>query len=278
MALPDAPIGLQLYTLREHLGDARAAATLAEVRRLGYAHVEPMDTEQLARIAPPCRDLDLGLRSCFYNWTITTGNRALLAAVAPEAAPTHTLDDAIAAALDAGVTDLVFGYLLPPERETPDDYRRVADQVNRDHAAIRAAGLVPCYHHHAFEFEPLGADGLRGWDILTERVDWSVTRLQVDMFWLAVAGVDAVRFVGEHAARLRSVHLKDLAALAAPAFDERAVAPTAFRAVGAGVLDVAGFVAAAGRAGAVHYIVEQDASPDALADVATSLRSLRARE
>ena len=45
---------------------------------------------------------------------------------------------------------------MPEERTTLDFYRRFADAMNKGAAKCAAAGLILSYHHHSFEFAPLG--------------------------------------------------------------------------------------------------------------------------
>lgn len=266
-------LGLQLYTLREQLaGDL--TGTLARARDAGFAYVEAADTERIGELHGACDELGLGLPSTFYNWTAVTGNADLLAAAhGPAAVPTQTFPEMVDAAGAAGCETMVFGYMLPAERATADDYRRRADEINGAAEQVAAAGMAHCYHHHAFEFAPLDEAGTRGWDILRERLDASLTAFEVDVFWAEIAGVPAAGLLRDLGTAARLVHLKDLGAGAeVPTYDEHAVAPARFRALGEGTLDLAGIVAAAREVGVRGYVVEQDYSPAPLADVARSVR------
>ena len=267
---PAAALGLQLYTLRDRLAGADARAVLAAVAEAGYTHLEPMSVAQLVALAPLAADLGLGVTSCHYAWTAVTGAHELLRGLDPAAVPTRSFAEMVDLAAGAGVRYLVFPYLLPPERAAPDDYRRLADQLNRAAERVAAAGLQHVYHHHSFEFAPLDAAGTTAWDILTERLDQLLTRLELDVFWAAVAGLDPAAFIASQAHWLELLHLKDAPAGHVTTFDEHAVPHEQYLAVGQGSLDFASLVRAARGAGVATWIVEQDYSLDPLRDVALS--------
>ena len=260
-------LGLQLYTVREDLA-ADPLATLTAVRDAGYAHVEFMDVEQVAALRPVCDDLGLAVRGGFYNWGLVTGNTERIAATMPEMAPRRGLAQTLDLAAAHGLTHVIFGYMLPFERETVADYQRLCEGLNRAGEAARARGLRHAYHHHSFEFAPLDAAGTRGWDILLQELDPTLTTFEVDVFWLRLGGQNPVTLLGEHADRVRLLHLKDVAADVAPDFDEANVPAGAFRDVGAGALDFRAILAAAGE---LDYVaVERDLGPDRLGGAARS--------
>ena len=260
-------LGLQLYTVREHLA-ADPPATLTAIRDAGYAHVECMDVEQVPTLRPLCDDLGLAIRGSFYNWGLVTGNAERIAAALPEMAPRRSFAETLDLAAAHGLTHVVFGYLLPFERGTVADYQRLCEHLNRAGEAARARGLQHAYHHHSFEFAPLDAAGTRGWDVLLRELDPALTPFEADVFWLRLGGQNPVTLLREHADRVRLLHLKDVAPDATPDFDEAAVPAAAFRDVGAGALDFPALLAAAGE---VDYVaVERDLGPDRLAGAARS--------
>ena len=287
MLEPRDDLGLQLYTVR-HLLAADPSATLRAIRDAGYQHVELMDVEQLAALKPICDALELGIRSSFYHWTLLTGNQAAAEAAAPGTAPKKSLEESIDLAAAAGLTDLVFGYMLPFERSTADDYKLRAEQINRAGEHIQAAGMQQLYHHHSFEFKPLGVaagqhsnvierpDGgmLRGWDVLQAELDSSLTQFEVDVFWASLGGEDSVNLIEGLRDRVRVLHLKDVKAGTGIEYDERAVIPEAFRPVGEGRLDFGAILKAARAAGVAYCIVEQDESLDPLGDIRRSRTNL----
>ena len=252
-------IALQLYSVREQLA-RDPGATLTAVRDAGYTHVELVSTTQLHALSPHVRALGLAVRASAYPW---------------EALRDGSLGQHIEAAAAAGLREVVFPYLPTAERTSPDDYRRLADELNRAGELADAAGLRHLYHHHSFEFAPLDAAGTRGWDLLLERLDPAHTGFELDVFWLQLAGEDPAAALRQLRGRVPLLHLKDLHDGHGATYDEAAVAPEAFARLGTGVLPLTDYLDAAVAAGVEQLVVEQDASPDPLADAAASLRYLR---
>ncbi len=269
-----ADLGLQLYTVREQL-TREPRATLEAIAGLGYAQVESLDTEMLPLIKPICNDLGLGLRSTFYNWTAVTGNQAMLDALMPGMAPKQSFEEMIDAAAEAGISEMIFGYLLPPERSSIEDYKLRCEQINRAGEQIRAAGMRQVYHHHNFEFDPIGPEGERGWDVLLAELDAGLTDFELDVFWLAIAGQNPVDMIKSLKGRVRLLHLKDMAAATPIGFDNMQVDPAAFRSVGSGSLDFRAILEAAVSVEVKACIVEQDWSDDPMMSIRESFMYLR---
>src|SRR5207245_2491856 len=121
--------------------------------------------------------------------------------------PGATFEDTVSLARDHGFRYLVFNYLTPEERLGLDFYRALADKLNSAGLRCRTAGLRFCYHNHDFEFEP--KPGGRPIDTLLGRLDKTLIGLEVDVFWVSMAGVDAAAFLGRCAGWVELIHLKD---------------------------------------------------------------------
>lgn len=69
-------------------------------------------------------------------------------------------------------------------------------------------GLVFAYHNHAFDFSKI--DGKFAFDILAEGLDADNFKLILDVYWLAVAGLNPAKYIRENKGRIACVHFKDL--------------------------------------------------------------------
>ncbi len=256
-------LGLQLWTVRNQV-ETDPAGTLHAIKAAGYAQVELMRLTDAREIRARARDAGLAVTSAFLEWT-------------------HLADPAHAAALEVsletarelGLRHLVFGYLGKGARETRAQFQGHAARANAFGRRCRDAGLQLGYHHHAFEFAPLDDGRTTGWDVLVREFDPALVRFELDVFWLAIAGLDPVRTLQTLRGRVAQVHLKDLAPGTAREWDEGAVPPAAFREVGAGTLDWSAILATCAETGVEQCHVEQDQTPDPLASLATSHRFLR---
>src|SRR5439155_2406830 len=134
------------------------------------------------------------------------------------------------------------------------------EKLNTAAEKARRAGLQFCYHNHDFEFEP--KPGGRPIDVLLTELDASLVALEVDVFWVSMAGVDAAEFLHQHAGRVALVHLKDRAKGTPVHYDIATVPNETFREVGSGDLPLNEILAAIVNSNAKHAFVEQDFSLD----------------
>jgi sugar phosphate isomerase/epimerase len=164
-------IGLQLYTVRREL-EKDFEGTLAKVATLGFSEVEfagyfnrtPQQVKSvLAKnnlAAPSVHVLAAGLR----------GN----------------LQQTIDAAKTIGHQFVVCAYLLPEERKSLDDYKKLVDLFNDAGGRLEKAGLQFAYHNHDFEFTPL--ENKTPYDLILAGTDPKTVKMELDLYWITKAG------------------------------------------------------------------------------------------
>jgi sugar phosphate isomerase/epimerase len=266
-----AKLGVQLYTVRDQLKDLDA--TLGAIKAAGFDEVETL-RNVLPGLPPLLKKHGLAAPSGHFDAALVTDVADMWKKMLP---PGYTLDKAFEEAKAAGIKYFVVAYLGADDRKSLADYQRHADKMNEAGTRCKAAGLQFCYHHHSFEFVKYGNE--TGWDVLMARTDKDLVAFEVDVFWLAAAGLDPVKTIRELGSRVKLVHLKDRAA-GPPELDESKVAKAAFKELGAGSIDMPAVLRACKEVGVAHYFVEQDQTPgDPLASLKQSvayLRSLKA--
>lgn len=240
-------IGLQLYTVRTQLAQD-FAGTLARVAAIGYREVE----------------------FAGYFEKDPHDVRALLdrhGLVAPAAHMQSIAPAAWRASLDAaniiGHRYVVVAWLPPELRRTVDDFRRLAQTLNRMAAEARAAGLRFAYHNHDYEFVP--TEGRVPFDVLLAETDPHLVEIEMDLYWITKGGQDPLAYFARYPGRFPMVHVKD--SMGPP--DHRMVD------VGAGTIDFRKIFAHSTQAGIRHYFVEHDEPPDAFASIRASYEYLR---
>jgi sugar phosphate isomerase/epimerase len=193
-------VGLQLYTLRD---DAKRdlERTLADIAAAGYNDVELLSSMSNFGM-PPAR------------------LRAVLDRVGLRAPSTHidggALDDLDRQLDDAQILGheyLVLASLPISGKPTLDDYRRWADRLNEAGRRTRARNVWMAFHDEAWDFKSI--DGVVPYDLLVERTDPSVVRLQLDTGNLAMGGLDPLDYMRRYSARYWSFHIKDVPRLGA---------------------------------------------------------------
>jgi sugar phosphate isomerase/epimerase len=227
-------IGAQLYTVRREL-EKEFEGTLARVAGLGYREVEfagyfghtPKEVEDvLARhnLVSPAAHVQLAdLRG--------------------------SLQTMIEAAHVIGHEYLLLAWTPPEERKSLDDYRRLADLCNRAGEQTKRAGVQFAYHNHDFEFATV--EGRVPYDLLLERMDSELVKLELDLYWIVKGGASPLDYFKKYPGRFHLLHVKDMDATPRHYFTE----------VGRGVIDFKSIFANAERAGVKHYFVEQDETP-----------------
>ncbi len=252
-----AKLGIQLYTLRDILpGDVNGVLEtlrrvgISEVETAGYADRDP------AAFRAVLDALDLTTPSAHQMVAeVVAGSESMAEAGLPD------FDTALETIVSVGHDYFVIPWLPPDARPDRDGYLRLADLLNGFGERANAAGVRLAYHNHDFEFDTFGTDRPAYFDFV-ERLDPDLVTLELDLYWVAVAGHDPVDVFERYPGRFPLWHVKDGAG---PEMTQTAV--------GAGTLDWPRIFAASETAGLEHAFLEADNPPggDALAFARSSV-------
>ena len=143
-----------------------------------------------------------------------------------------------------------------------DDWKVVADNLNKGGAICKSEGLQLIYHNHDFEFFPV--EGQIPYDVLVSNLDTAVG-LELDLYWIVKGGKSPVEYLKKYPGRYPVLHVKDM-----PADVKCGVAPTDFgkltdkdfAPIGSGKIDFAEIFKTNSISGAKHFIVENDKPAD----------------
>ncbi len=264
--------GVQLYTVRDAIVK-RPFETLHAIAEIGYRELEIL-RNQVKLLAPFLDRLGLKPVSLHFETPLLTGNWAAWQhADMPPIEQGVTYEGCVSLARDHGFRYIVFNYLSPEERLGLDFYRSLADKLNAAAQKAKDAGLRFCYHNHDFEFQP--KPGGRPIDVLLNHLDENLVGLEVDTFWVSMAGVNAAAFLREHAKRVELVHLKDRAKGTPVHYDIATVPNSTFKELGNGDLPLREILDAVSKTNARHVFVEQDFSPDPIRSLRQSYAFLK---
>ncbi len=241
-----ANIGVQLYTVRSLMEDD-FAGVVEQVAAIGYDEVE----------------------FAGYYGHSPADVRALLDRVGMTAPSVHVgidtlrqdLDTVLEAAATIGHQYIVCPYLDESERSI-EDYKRHAALFNEVGEKCKAAGIQFAYHNHEFEF--VETDGQIPFDLLLAETDAALVQIELDLYWIRVAGHDPVAYFGKAPGRFPLCHVKDMAT-------DEGMAP-----VGEGTIDFGSIFAHTDHAGLKHYFVEHDHADDPMQSITTSYNHLKA--
>jgi len=177
------------------------------------------------------------------------------------------LDGVVTFNLSIGNTTLVVPYL--DRKERPSDaagWTALGQELGRIAKQVRGKGMRLAYHNH--DFELVDFDGRTGLELLFAAAGPDL-QTELDLAWVARAGLDPAVMLGKFRGHLFAVHAKDNAAKG-QAEDEGG-----FAAVGQGVLDWRAILPAAAAAGVHWYIIEHDQPRDPARIIQTGADYLR---
>jgi sugar phosphate isomerase/epimerase len=240
---PPPPVAVQLYSLREQADEA-LLAVLEQVGAMGYVGVEVAGYH--GRTPDEIRDAATGaglrIASAHVAWTDAGGFATAL--------DTH---------LELGCDTVVVPFFAPDAFATAEAIASTADILTTAHSLAIERGLTLGYHNHWWELEQV-VDGRAALLHLFDRLDPRIVA-EVDIYWARVGGSDPASLVAELGDRARLLHVKD-----GPADGPQ----SAMVAVGDGVIDVPGVLAAAPHAD--WHIVELDRCDTSMLDAVARSR------
>jgi len=259
-ALPHPPggrLGLELYSLRNEL-KKDLAGTLKLVRDWGFQDVElagfpAMSTSDTARAL---RAAGLHAVSQFVDYERLRDDFA------------GVVRDARTLALET----VICGWIPHDNTLTQKDVDSAIASFNSWGAAAAREKLRVGYHIHGYEFVA-GPDGTL-LDTLFKRTDPRLVDYEMDIFWVVRGGGDPVALLDKYGARIRIVHLKDMARGTPTGVTTGEAPDEASVALGTGTIDWNAVMKAAVNARVKWYLIE-DEHPAAVRQIPQSLEYLR---
>jgi sugar phosphate isomerase/epimerase len=264
-------IGIQLYTLREQLAKD-VKNTIQKVAQTGYNHVEtfygykaPDQKDQFWGLDPK------GLKALLKQNNLATysGHYQLNDYLTRGNGNDEALKVQIGIASELGQKYLVVP--VPPlalwDKLTADDYKFMAEQLNKAGEEARKSDLKVGYHNHFWEFRQQPDVNTTGYEIMLKGTDPSLVTFELDLFWAVKAGVDPVTLFKQHPGRFAMWHVKDIDKSATEKIaggdnDHKTsieiLPKVKFAEVGTGAVDFKSIFANASVAGVKYAFVEQD--------------------
>jgi sugar phosphate isomerase/epimerase len=234
-------VGVQLYSLRD---EARRdlERTLANIAAIGYRDVELLGSMDNFGM-PPARLREVLDRNNLRAPSTHVGGNAL-----------DDLERQLDQAQTLGHRYLVVASLPIEGQRTLDDYRRWADKLNAAGQRTSARGIHIGFHNHANDHTPIS--GVVPYDVLVDRTDPALVRLQLDTGNAAMAGRDPLDYMRRYGPRYWLFHIKDVPRLGASNDTE----------LGTGVVDFPRLLASIDGIDEKLLFVEQESYPGAPLD------------
>lgn len=224
-------VGIQLYTVRKEML-ADAVSTLKQLAKIGYKELESARSEkglyyglQPKEIKKITEDLGMTLRSGHVgidkDWERT-----------------------VAAAAETG-QDYLICSSLPSRGQTVSNYERVADMFTKAAEDCKKHNITFGYHNHDYEFEKENGQVL--YDVLLDKTDPELVKMELDLGWVILTGNDPVTYFDKYPGRFPLWHLKDM--------DRTKKESTEF---GKGAIDIKRMLQNAKKSDMKYFFVEQE--------------------
>ena len=158
-------------------------------------------------------------------------------------------------------------FIGPTRGQKIDDWKEVADNLNKGAAVCKREGITLIYHNHDNEFYPV--EGQMPFDVLMAGLDQTVG-IELDLFWIFKSGQSIEEYLKKYPGRFPVLHIKDMPAHvtrgsfigALPNDDHPLLTEKDFSIIGEGVIDFPGIFKLNSTSGAKHFIVESDKPGD----------------
>lgn len=162
---------------------------------------------------------------------------------------------------------IVIPWMAEERRKTIDQYKRLAERINKAGEICKTANLQLAYHNHDFEFFDI--KGQKGYDILLKETDANLVKMEMDIYWVISAGYNPVDLFKANPGRFPMLHVKDMDKINKKMNTE----------IGNGSIDFKKIFKFAKLAGVKHYYVEQENNykPDIVSSINTSSDYFRKR-
>src|SRR5208283_26453 len=129
------------------------------------------------------------------------------------------------------------------------------------------------FHTHGYEFRPL-PDGTSAFDVMMKETDPNLVFCEMDVFWVAQAGIDPAKLLEKYPGRFKAFHIKDMRKGAATGLYEGHAPVSDNVAVGQGCLDWPAILSAGTKQGMKYYFIEDETS-DPVGNIPPSIAYLK---
>jgi sugar phosphate isomerase/epimerase len=224
-------VGVQLYSVRKEML-ADATGTLKRLAKIGYKELESARSEKGNYYGLKPKEIkkianDLGM-------TVRSGH------VHIDKDWQRSVDEAA----EAGQEYLICSS-MPASGQTIENYQKTADAFNKAGEDCKKRNLIFGYHNHEEELEKVNGQVL--YDILLDRTDPNLVKMEMDLGWLIVTGNDPFKYFEKYPNRFPLWHLKDM--------DLKKKESVEF---GKGGVDIKKLITSGKKAGMKYFFVEQE--------------------
>ena len=172
--------------------------TLKAMKDYGYSYID------LNQVSPFTDRPAADLKASFASHGFTFSN-----ALWPYQAFSIRFDQTIADSRTLGLTHIVCS--PRPRLRSSDDWKSMADELNKYGERMKGSGLTLGYHNHEIEFVKT-PEGDVPWDLLVQATDPALVKFLLDVGNCTFGGGDPYVYLDKYKSRYYGVHVKDFQA------------------------------------------------------------------
>ncbi len=252
------PIGIQLYTVRDHL-ENDYFGTLEKVAEIGYNTVEFAGYygKTAEEIRKKLDELKLTCISSHQNYDVLVND----------------LDSVIESHKILGCKYIAVPWAGDDERPGGKNFDEAVKNYTKIGEKLLDNGIELLYHNHDFEF--VDYNGMLAYDYMFDTIPKNLFNPEMDVCWVKFTGYDPAEYIKKYNGRMKVLHVKDFFKANA----NKESSPYAlmdnsgkdgniaiqnendtfeFRPVGYGIQDMNKIISTAEECNMEYYIVEQD--------------------
>ena len=225
--------GLQLWTVKEDM-EKDAKGTLKKIADYGYKQIESFEGSKGVFWGMDHKE--------FKKYMDELGMKIV-------SAHFDTSKDFERKAAEAAAIGMK--YLICPHKgpqKSIDDYKKIADEFNKNGETCKKNGIRFAYHNHDYSFVPM--KGKVPQDVMMDNTNKDTVDFEMDIYWVVAAGNDPLTYFKKYPNRFRLCHIKDLA---------KTKSGHESCQLGKGTIDFKTILKAGTEAGLKYYVVEQEA-------------------
>lgn len=203
-------LGLQLYTVRDEVKDLENA--LKQISAAGYTNIEMFGYNNRQFFGKTVKQMADLLKQ--NNLKTASGHYGLSDMLHAKDYNWDSWKYLLEDAKILGQKYVTIPYLDDKHR-TSDDFKRIAERLNKGGELSKAAGLTTAYHNHDFEF--VKENGVSMYEMLLNNTDPELVKFEMDLYWVVSAGENPLDWFKKYPGRFPMWHIKDKEASTAAA-------------------------------------------------------------
>ena len=231
-------LGLQMFTVRDHMGDAAARdKTFERMAEIGYSEAQTAggETVEYAKLA---KKHGIDIVGTHYSYEEILGN----------------IDGTLKIHEALGTTNIGIGAMPKDARTSVEEFYRFVEDFNKASLEYAKHGYKLTYHNHTFEFVEI-KPGVSRMDYMYENFDKNISFV-LDTCWVAKSGCSVNEWLRKLEGRIDILHLKDIKVVYKN--DSGWDVEHIYCEIGNGNLAWDNILKTAEATGVKHYVVEQD--------------------